>query len=238
MFEFDPVGPLVVISPHLDDAVLSCGHLLNAHPSTTVVTVLAGAPDVTHEGYNSRSTGKTYAPDAVGLRRDEDRSAMESLGAIPVWLDLLDADYEKYRPTTDYVEVIKEALSQALHESDAKSVVAPLGLIHVDHLAVSEACISLAAESPLTWYLYMDLPYGLAIRRLFSKRLRAVRRRIQLEELAPYKGDSGVKQRAMNLYESQYLPTRMSHPRGFDATMKANERYWRIEGFKTASSPR
>ena len=35
---------IVVVSPHLDDAVLGCGRLLAAHPGATVITLYAGAP--------------------------------------------------------------------------------------------------------------------------------------------------------------------------------------------------
>jgi hypothetical protein len=96
---------------------------------------------------------------------------------------------------------------------------------------VSDACLQLAVNSNLTWYLYMDLPYGLAIRRTVSKRLRDIRKRFQLEEFIAYEGETGVKRRIMHLYESQYAPTRLSNRRGFEATMTGSERYWRIEGF-------
>ena len=36
---------LLVISPHFDDAVFSCGHLLAAAPGAVVVTVFGGRPD-------------------------------------------------------------------------------------------------------------------------------------------------------------------------------------------------
>ncbi|MSO18187.1 MAG: hypothetical protein EXQ68_05860, partial [Acidimicrobiia bacterium] len=35
---------VVVISPHPDDAVLGCSHLMSAHPGVTVITVYAGRP--------------------------------------------------------------------------------------------------------------------------------------------------------------------------------------------------
>jgi LmbE family N-acetylglucosaminyl deacetylase len=38
------VEPIVVLSPHLDDAVLSCGVLLAANGGARVVTVFAGMP--------------------------------------------------------------------------------------------------------------------------------------------------------------------------------------------------
>src|SRR5260370_1341142 len=36
---------IVVVSPHLDDAVLGCSYLLAAHPGVVVVTAFAGRPD-------------------------------------------------------------------------------------------------------------------------------------------------------------------------------------------------
>lgn len=225
----------MVVSPHLDDAVFSCGHFLYAHPSTTVVTVFAGAPDASHEGYNSRTTGKRYAPDAVGVRRVEDRSAMEFVGARPLWLDLYEADYSAYRPRVDYGETIRRELRRVLSDVGAQSVIAPLGLIHVDHVAVSESCLLLATESTLTWYLYTDLPYGFAGRRALSRRMKDVGRRFQLEKYSPYVGEPSIKQRAMKLYESQYVPTRRTNRRGFDMTLVGAEQYWRVEVVRAAT---
>lgn len=227
--KLEALEPVVVFSPHLDDAVLSCGHFLHTHPSTTVVTVLAGAPDVHHDGYNSATTGDTYAPDAVNLRREEDRRAMEFLGVTPRWLELLDSDYAEYRPSTDYREVIQGELAVVLDEVAPKSVFAPLGLIHPDHVAVSEACATLATEQSYAWYFYMDLPYGIGNRRSVVRRLASLRRRLKLVRLDSYEGEPGVKQQAMSLYQSQYEPTRQNYPKGFDETTVGTERYWRAQ---------
>lgn len=35
---------VVILSPHLDDAVLGCGRFMAAHPGVTVLTVYAGKP--------------------------------------------------------------------------------------------------------------------------------------------------------------------------------------------------
>ncbi|MGD0056057.1 MAG: PIG-L family deacetylase [Acidimicrobiales bacterium] len=229
MSRLEPLAPVLVVSTHLDDAVLSCGHFLYANPSTTVVTVLAGAPHVNHEGYNSETTGQPYAPDAIAVRRGEDRLAMEYLGATPVWLDLFDADYKSYRPPIDYVDVIREEVSRVLDELHPKSVLVPLGLMHADHLAVADACLELALDGPFSWYLYMDLPYGFVSRRALSRRIRSVGNRVSLVELDAYVGDPAVKQRTTGLYASQYDATRVSFAKGFDDAMRGSERYWRVE---------
>src|SRR6516164_4596576 len=93
MARFTPTGPVCFVSTHLDDVVLSCGHFLAAHPGCTVLTVLAGAPNEFHDGYNRRATGESYAPDAIAKRRAEDDSALALLSAHPVRLPLLDGDY-------------------------------------------------------------------------------------------------------------------------------------------------
>ena len=68
--------PIAVVSTHLDDAVMFCAHLLHANPSATVIGVFAGASDEMHDGYNSRTTGMRFAPDALRVRRSEDPHAM------------------------------------------------------------------------------------------------------------------------------------------------------------------
>jgi LmbE family N-acetylglucosaminyl deacetylase len=229
MSELDVAQPILVLSSHLDDAVLSCGQFLYAHPSTTVVTVLAGAPDAIHEGYNSSTTGKRYAPDAIDVRRDEDRKALGLLGATPVWLDLLDADYSAQRPQEDFVTVIRAEIARVLEQTKPASIFAPLGLMHPDHVAVSDACFELTVNSTSTWYLYMDLPYGLASRRVLSRRLSTVTQRVHLMELSSYNSEPGIKEQAVNLYASQYAPTRKSFRKSFDATLRGEERYWRVE---------
>jgi LmbE family N-acetylglucosaminyl deacetylase len=230
MSKLEPIEPVLVFSPHLDDAVLSCGLFLQAHPSTTVVTVLAGAPEAFHNGYNRQTTGKLYAPDAITVRREEDRRALDSLCATPVWLDLLDGDYAAHRPPVKYSEVIHDEIVRVLDEIRPKSVLSPLGLSHADHVAVSDACLEIAMHSPLAWFLYMDLPYGYFNRRVLNRRITSIMSRVQLRELDSFEGEPGVKQRAMSLYTSQYDPTRRSNRRAFDATMRGGERYWQVEG--------
>ena len=83
----------LVISPHLDDAVFSCGRLLAAAPGSIVVTVFAGIPprDTPAPPWDRRA-GFDRADEAMHARRDEDRRALARLDARPVWLDFLDRD--------------------------------------------------------------------------------------------------------------------------------------------------
>ncbi|HEX2530642.1 MAG TPA: hypothetical protein VHK70_04145 [Burkholderiaceae bacterium] len=44
LHEIAALGKLMVLSPHLDNAVFACGELIAATPDTVVVTLFAGAP--------------------------------------------------------------------------------------------------------------------------------------------------------------------------------------------------
>ncbi|MFF7790420.1 PIG-L family deacetylase [Streptomyces sp. NPDC007991] len=82
----DAGTPLVVLSPHLDDAVLSCGGLMSHAAGRTHVRVVtffteAGAPPYTLSG--RRYLRQAGQPDAERLYRDrraEDREVLERLG--------------------------------------------------------------------------------------------------------------------------------------------------------------
>src|ERR1700716_1193952 len=81
----DELTRILVLSPHLDDAVLGCGHLLAAHPGPTVLTVFAGAPDAYPEPMTSwdRLAGFSRGDDPLVARRREDAGALDELGSKP-----------------------------------------------------------------------------------------------------------------------------------------------------------
>ena len=230
MKTFLPPEPVIVISPHLDDGVLSCAQLIDASSDVMVVTVLAGAPNEHHEGYNSKSTGEHFAPNAIKRRRAEDADAMSLLSSKFEWLDFLEGDYVDERPRVDDDYAIREEIIRVLREERPVSVISPLGLYHEDHILVSDVCLDIARQGGFEWYLYMDMPYGLAIPKTVSQRLAIVEKRVDLESLEPFSGNPDVKRLSMKRYVSQYGPTRRSHRRGFRAAMKAPERYWRVTG--------
>ncbi len=93
--------PFVVLSPHLDDAVLSCGELIVHAAKRTEVTVAtlfteAGPPPYTLSV--RRYLHQVGAGDAETLyrqRRSEDRAALESVGVISVHAGLTDAQHRR-----------------------------------------------------------------------------------------------------------------------------------------------
>lgn len=130
--------PLTIISPHLDDAVFSCGSLLAASRGAFVITVFAGVPeaDVAAPARDG-AAGFTSAREAMLARRHEDKRALESLGAQPVWLDFLESQYgARYDAASLAVR-----LGRLVSLQGAGTIVAPMGLRHADHMLVHAACM-------------------------------------------------------------------------------------------------
>ena len=74
---------LLVLSPHLDDAVLSCGRLVAHYRGSVVATLFAGSPLPALVKDWDHNCGFADSDTAVASRRSEDRLALGSLGAIP-----------------------------------------------------------------------------------------------------------------------------------------------------------
>lgn len=150
------MDPLVIVSPHLDDAVLSCGQLMAGRPDTVVVTVFTGTP--AHRGASTsydRNCGFDNAHQAMGRRRQEDAAAMHVLNAVSRHCGFIDHQYapDKRPELCD----IADAIAREVIASDAVGILAPAGLGHPDHLLVAAACRLLDMDLPIT--VYEELPY-------------------------------------------------------------------------------
>jgi LmbE family N-acetylglucosaminyl deacetylase len=156
----------VVVSAHLDDAVLSSYAPLG--PTTTVVTVFAGLPPEGTLGKWDADGGATDSRTRVAERREEDRRALAPSGAPYVHLDLPDLQYVTLgvveRPT---LETLSTSLRE--HLDEATTVLAPCALSanrpfdrfrrprYSDHRFVRDAVLAVRPDATL----YADLPYAL-----------------------------------------------------------------------------
>jgi LmbE family N-acetylglucosaminyl deacetylase len=177
----------VYISPHLDDAVLSCGGAI--HQQTTcgdrvqVLTPFAG--EFVGDGLSSFAQVQHqqwgYPPKPMFLRRAEDRAALGLLDAEAQHLDYLDAVYragpdgewlypdlqslwEDVHPADPLAQTASSGLADRLaallpskHEA---TVYAPLGVgRHVDHQIVHTAARRLLTLG-YQMAFYEDYPYA------------------------------------------------------------------------------
>jgi LmbE family N-acetylglucosaminyl deacetylase len=197
---------LVIVSPHLDDAVLSCGQLLAGRRGAFVVTVMAGVPADSQQPTDSdRRSGFGSATTAMRTRRHEDALALSTLHAGWMWLEYLDDQYDSRRPSPAQ---LADALDRAL-PAEAE-LLGPLGLGHADHRLTGAAFEVLARRRLRRGQrcaVYADEPYhrldrGASARaRLQDLRehgLRPVRRR----STSPAHRRA-AKARALSAYRSQ-----------------------------------
>lgn len=148
--------PALIVSPHLDDAVLSVGQLMAGRPAMTVATVFSGIPrDCDMLTTYDRDCGFGSAAQAVSARRDEDRNALRHLDAHAAWLDFPDHQYDQ--PANE--AAIVDALDAVVDDVAPTLLIGPLGLIHEDHYAARRAFQRLATTSGIEAWIYEDLPY-------------------------------------------------------------------------------
>ena len=170
------LGRVLAVSPHLDDAVLSVGGLLAAHPGSVALTVFAGFP-ARYEGLGAwdADCGFAEGDDIVAARRAEDLRAVESLGAEASWLDFVEIQYEPSRPAVDD---IARAIGDAARAFDIDTIAMPLGLRHPDHERAHQACLMLFERDPgliENWVAWADIPYRARHPELLDDRVKSLR---------------------------------------------------------------
>jgi LmbE family N-acetylglucosaminyl deacetylase len=215
---------MVAISPHLDDAVLSCGRLLASRPGSAVITVFAGMPhEPTQQTEWDRRCGFTNAAQAMAERREEDRLALTMLQARPSWLSFVDNQYGESPAPSE----VSTALIAALSEMPTETLLLPLGLFHSDHVLVHEAALmALRCLPSRPVLLYEDVPYW-SLRCLVQQRLLALERAGWCATPSCEAGGDATqpKARAVAAYASQLRalgPSRLFYA-------QACERYWQLE---------
>lgn len=171
----------IYLSPHLDDAALSCGGQIARHTqagqTVLIVSVMAGDPPTLQISDYARGLHDRWAlaSEATAARRAEDLAACAILGADALHWTLPDCIYRTdpdsgapfYVSDADIFGEIAPAewgLVAALAQQIAAlpphaRLVAPLTLgHHVDHLLVRQA--GEQAFGPVLLFYYEDYPYA------------------------------------------------------------------------------
>jgi LmbE family N-acetylglucosaminyl deacetylase len=161
-------GSYAVVSPHLDDAVLSCGLFLAANPGSAIVTAFSQGPS-TVSPLPTWDTASRYFPDGadvMGVRRGEDISSAAMAHASTLHLGYWDGQYRTsgYRyqglPAGELPAAIAADLAAQARAQPGLAWVIPLGLHHRDHVITAEAGLIFAGSHDGPVYLYEELPYA------------------------------------------------------------------------------
>jgi LmbE family N-acetylglucosaminyl deacetylase len=151
-----------VVSPHLDDGVLSLGASMASWARRGAVvellTVLACDPasEAAAGGWDRRGGFETEG-ESARARREEDRRACAVIGATPVWLPYGSVDYERHGEEHE----VRDAVFHALDGAD--TVVVPgLPLTHPDHAWLAQVVDAGGLEQPRVGR-YAEQPYTLRV---------------------------------------------------------------------------
>jgi LmbE family N-acetylglucosaminyl deacetylase len=214
--------PVVVLSPHLDDAVFSCGQLLAAHRGSTVITALAGVPAVDAAlGTWDEEVGFASSHEAVLARRSEDTAACSVVSANPVWLDGLDGG-QGYDLPPDHDDALAAQIVAALRGHHELPVFVPLGVKHDDHVKVARIGRWTATELGLEVRCYRDLPYGVSNPDALAAAMEVLEVEGWLLEPSSEKtGSRRKKEAALRCYASQFSHFGRAH-------LLAKEQYFRL----------
>jgi LmbE family N-acetylglucosaminyl deacetylase len=220
---------LVVVSPHLDDAVLGASHLIAAHPGATVVTVFAGRP----AAYPDPPTrwdalaGFGVSEDVLATRRAEDAAALAELGARPRPLDFVE---HQYLAREDWVgpEAVVTTLATVLRELDPNVVAVPFGLANPDHVCAHDAAMLVREARPeLTWLCYEDTGYKHIPGLLAWRVARLFRAGVWPTPVAPVgQPDPELRRAALEHYASQLLALEADW--ALSDKLAAPEQVWRL----------
>ena len=222
----DGAAPCFVVSPHLDDAVFSCGMLLATHPGSVVCTVFAGLPPTPQVTPWDRASGFADSDDAMHTRWREDRRALACCGARAVHLGFLDS---QYAALPDPEEVAAQ-IAHAWRDSGIGRLVVPLGLYHSDHLATGDACrLLLRARRPAGCIAYEDALYRTRRGIVDETRERLARAGVAVQpmpdELLGVRSGgpaAATKRRAVRAYRTQLRA--LNDPYPYD--LAEPERFW------------
>ena len=226
---------IVIVSPHLDDAVLGCSTLMAAHPGATVVTVFAGRPDdypVPMQHWDSLC-GFVEGDEVHVARRAEDAAALALLEATPVWLDFVE---HSYLERADWVrpEAIVDRLEAAVRDLDPTAVFAPFGLGNPDHGCTHDAAMLVhdrfrSDGRDVSWFLYEDTGYKHIPGLLAWRVARLFKRGIWPTPAAvPVSTDRARKDAAVACYPSQLLALEAEWAISGKLAAPAPEQFWRL----------
>jgi LmbE family N-acetylglucosaminyl deacetylase len=220
---------VMVCSPHFDDAALGAAYLLCASADASVVTVCGGRPPTYPDPPSEWDAlgGFKTGDDVVGLRRGEDRAAMDVLGASPVWLDFVDHQYLAPADRADPKDVAI-AIEATIDEVKPTAVFIPMGLANPDHVMTHDAGALLAGRrDDIAWFCYEDsgykhIPGMLAwrISKLFASDLWPT------PMVVPAELDHERKKAAIECYESQLPPLNRDHSLAARIGGDVPEQHW------------
>jgi len=168
--------------------------------------------------------------DVVAMRVEEDRAALEIVGARPVQLRFADHQYLSKDQRATAEEVAAD-LGAAIDAADPTSVFVPMGLANPDHVLTHEAALlARVHRGRLAWFAYEDAGYkhvpGLLAWRVATLLKSGL---WPTPAMVPVEPDADRKRPALACYRSQLAPLERDHALTERLNANVPEQYWRLD---------
>jgi LmbE family N-acetylglucosaminyl deacetylase len=224
-----------VVSPHLDDAALSCSLLLAANPGSHITTIFANGPSSVRPLPPWDRAARYFADgaDVMGTRREEDHRAAALVMATAIHLPYWDRQYRNER--YGYQECAEKQLFDAVAEDllrrcpdlTVDGLVIPLGLGHPDHRLAADVGLMLAENQPGPVFLYEELPYAVEDPADAADRKELLAQRgfvLEGDETLEFLDDRALKKAVFRCHASQRRQLRWRARKA----IRTPERVWRL----------
>jgi LmbE family N-acetylglucosaminyl deacetylase len=225
-----------IVSPHFDDATLSCSLFIAANPGSLVTTVFAGGPPSVSPltGWDKATRYFRDGDDVISERRREDERSTALLRAKSEHLSFLDEQYRCARYGYDGLEAaellsaISEELARLASQRPVDAWLMPLGLGHDDHRLTAAACLEVADSHDVDCYVYEELPYYKEAVAEVTDQIRDLQRRgfrLVKDDSLRSSSDRSLKRAAVRCHRSQLRTL----GRRVGRAVRGPERIWRLE---------
>jgi hypothetical protein len=238
-----PAGPLLIVSPHLDDAVLSCAALLDRGEPAEVLTVFGGFPTPARQTRQDLAAGFLDSDEAMVTRHAEARNAFIDTPHTFTSMDLVPDQYVDGARGDREARWIARMIYDWLRRSRGGTVALPAcagskprwwralrtrGPVQdLDHLYVRDA--GLAALRPVQGvavWLYEEYPHMVGARA--DREVRSLCSRLELRAgLGAFIVNRRQKARRLGLLRSRQMPLDW---RAVARGLPVTERYWALAG--------
>jgi LmbE family N-acetylglucosaminyl deacetylase len=225
---------VLVIEPHADDAVLSCGGTLWLRRRECAFTIATMASRSNHTRYQELGCDYFDINEITQIRRRESELFAAMIGGDSVSVGMTDAAlrYRDANWTADFFlrhrmsirsrtariaearerERWASAVRQLLLEHPSAEVWFPLGGPHGDHMLTADACFAVFASAPSlvagrVLRIYPEAPYAARNRQHMRDALKALSSSgaVLEEELIRIDAASDQKRRLASVYDSQNI---------------------------------
>ena len=208
-------GRTIILSPHLDDAVISCFASV-IQPGALVITIFGGVPEPGTSKIWDIVCGESDSVAMVKKRIDENKIALDAVNTESKNLDFLDAQYRKDKQ--DISQIVKKIIS-ITNPND--SFLAPLSASklfnHADHRITRNVGLELLRQQRKVSF-YPDSPYMRMPGVLNESYKNSLTSRVQktlgideveLKVLEFSKDKAKLKKQTMMMYTTQYKMTNL-----------------------------